>query len=219
MDKAPNVEDADDDKYRKVGSVRRLFEEFNRDYYKPKVIDRGFAEEVNNYIKYMSEGHEDEKSSHKEYLNIIRPYLRDLINTHKPIERLNNNTDTDTDNIDNNSNNTDNNNNNNNNNDNNTERREWKIMLKMYINSISTKSFNKTRTMHPKSKQVELYMGSDTENKTDTLFNALLQNFQSIQETSNERGKEFIPDRVALLEYAFCKIDITKAKSYIITPD
>ena len=35
-----NVEDADDDKYRKIGSVRRLFEEFNRDYYKPKVIDR-----------------------------------------------------------------------------------------------------------------------------------------------------------------------------------
>ena len=35
-----NVEDADDDKYRKIGSVKRLFEEFNRDYYKPKVIDR-----------------------------------------------------------------------------------------------------------------------------------------------------------------------------------
>ena len=38
---------------------------------------------------------------------MIRPDLRDLINKHKPIERLNNNTDTD---------NTDNNNNNNNNN-------------------------------------------------------------------------------------------------------
>ena len=35
----PNVEDADDDKYRKIGSVRRLFEEFNRDYYKPNVIE------------------------------------------------------------------------------------------------------------------------------------------------------------------------------------
>ena len=38
-DKEPNVEDADDDKYRKIGSVRRLFEEFNRDYYKPKVME------------------------------------------------------------------------------------------------------------------------------------------------------------------------------------
>ena len=34
--------DAEDDKYRKIGSVR-LFEESDRDYYKPKVIDRGFA--------------------------------------------------------------------------------------------------------------------------------------------------------------------------------
>ena len=42
------MEDADDDEYRKIGSVRRLSEEFNRDYYKPKVIDRGFAGEVSN---------------------------------------------------------------------------------------------------------------------------------------------------------------------------
>ena len=49
------MEDADDDKYKKIGSVRRLFEEPNRDYYKPRVINRGFAGEVNNYIKYISE--------------------------------------------------------------------------------------------------------------------------------------------------------------------
>ena len=73
------MEDADDDKYRKIGSVRRLFEESNRDYYKPKVIDRGFAGEVNNYIKYMSEGDKDEKLLPKEYLNMIKPDLRDLI--------------------------------------------------------------------------------------------------------------------------------------------
>ena len=55
--------DVDDDKYRKIGSVRRLFKEFNRDYYKPTVIDRGFAGEVNNYIKYKNEGDKDEKLS------------------------------------------------------------------------------------------------------------------------------------------------------------
>ena len=48
------MEDADDDKYRKIGIVRRLFEESNRDYYKPKAIGRGFAREINNYIKYIS---------------------------------------------------------------------------------------------------------------------------------------------------------------------
>ena len=58
-----NAKEPDDDKYRKIGSVRRLFEQFNRNYYKPKVIDRGFAGEVNNYIKYMSKGDKDEKLS------------------------------------------------------------------------------------------------------------------------------------------------------------
>ena len=80
---------------------RSLFEEFNRDYYKPKVINRGFAGEVNNYIKYTKEVDKDEKPSPNEYLNMIRPDLRDLINKHKPIERLNNNN-TDTNNYNNN---------------------------------------------------------------------------------------------------------------------
>ena len=87
-----------------------------------------------------------------------------MINRHKPVEELNNN-------------NNNNNTNSNNNHNNNTERGEWKIMLSMYIKCVSTKSFNETRTMHPKSKQVEVYMGSNTENVIDTLFNTLLQNF------------------------------------------
>ena len=56
-----NLEDPDDNEYRKIGRVGRLFEEYNRDYYKPKLIDRGFAGEVNNYIKHISEGDKDEK--------------------------------------------------------------------------------------------------------------------------------------------------------------
>ena len=152
-----NLEDADDDTYRKIGSVRRLFEEPNRDYYKPRAIDRGFAGEVNNYIKYISKGDKDEKLSPGEYLNMIKPDLRDLINRHKPTERLNNN--------------------NNDNNNNDTDRGEWKIMLRMHIRCISTKSFIETRTMHPKSRQVEFYIGSGTENVINTLFNTLLQNF------------------------------------------
>ena len=112
---------------------------------------------------------------------MIRPDLRDLIDRHKPIERLNNNTtnnntkNNDTNNTNNNNNNNnDDDNNNNDTDDNNTHRGEWKIMLRMYIKRISTKSFDEKRTMHPKSKQVELYMGSDTENVINTLFNTLL---------------------------------------------
>ena len=67
-------------------------------------MDRGFAGEVNNYIKYRTEGDKDEKLSPEEYLNMIRPYIKDLINKHKPVEELNNN-------------NNNNNNNSNNNND------------------------------------------------------------------------------------------------------
>ena len=52
------------------------------------LIDGGFPGQVNNYIKYISEGDKDEKLSPGEYLNMIRPDLRDLINGHKPIERL-----------------------------------------------------------------------------------------------------------------------------------
>ena len=87
----------------------------------------------------------------------------------------------------------------------------------MYINCISTKSFNETGTMHPKSEQVEIFMGSGSENVIDALFNTLLQRFQKSQETS--RGSEFIPDSVELLEYEFQKIDIREAESYLVTPD
>ena len=59
-DKDPDIEDAADNKYRKIGSLRRLFEGFNREHYKTRVIDRGFAGEVNNYIKYISERGRDE---------------------------------------------------------------------------------------------------------------------------------------------------------------
>ena len=115
-DKELNLEDTDDDKYRKIGSVRRLVEESNGDYYKPKVINRDSAGEVNNCRKYISEGDKDEKLSPGEYLNMIRPDLKDLINRHKPIERLNNNTDNNnTDNTNSNNNNNNKNNNNNNN--------------------------------------------------------------------------------------------------------
>ena len=92
-------------------------------------------------------------------------------------------------------------------------------MLRMHVKCISAESFDEIHTMYPKSRQVEFYMGNDTETVIDTLFNTLLQNFQLIQETSNERGSEFIPDSVILLEYELRKIDIIRAGSYIVSPD
>ena len=62
-------------------------------------------------------------------------------------------------------------------------------------------------------------MGSDTEDVTDTLFNTILQRFQQAQETSNDKGSEFIPESVELLYYYFQKINIRRAESYIMSPD
>ena len=89
----------------------------------------------------------------------------------------------------------------------------------MQNSCISTRSFGETRTIYTKSEPVEFYMGSGTENVIDTLFNTLLQRCQRVQETSNERGSEFIPDSVELLYYHFQRIDIRRAESYITSPD
>ena len=62
-------------------------------------------------------------------------------------------------------------------------------------------------------------MGGDTKDVIYKLFNTLLQRFQNAQETSNERGSEFISDSVELLYYHFQRIDTRRAESYIISPD
>ena len=60
---------ADDDECRKIGSIRTLFKEFDRDYYKPINTDGSFAWR-NNYIEYNSKGDRYENLSPEEYLNI-----------------------------------------------------------------------------------------------------------------------------------------------------
>ena len=74
---------------------------------------------------------------------------------------------------------------------------------------ISTKPFEETRTIYTKSEPLEIFMGSNTEDVIDGLFNTLLQRFQNTQETSNDTGSKIIPDSVELLYYHFQRIDIT----------
>ena len=62
-----NYDFSDDDEYRKIGSIRTLFKEFDRDYYKPIRTDDGFAGRRNNYIEYKSKGDRYENLSPKEY--------------------------------------------------------------------------------------------------------------------------------------------------------
>ena len=89
----------------------------------------------------------------------------------------------------------------------------------MQNSCISTKSFEETRTIYTKSEPVKIFIGSNTKYVIDKSFSTLLQRFQNAQETSNERGSEFIPDSVELLYYHFQRIDIRRAESYIMSPD
>ena len=129
---------------------------------------------------------------------MIRPYLRDLINNHKPLMELNDEASDDDD----------------------SERGELKILLVIQNNCIFTKNFEDTCTVYSSSKPVEVFMGSDTSNAIDRLFNTILQRFQQAIETSiKEGGSEFTNESVALLYYNFQKIDIRRAESYIKSPE
>ena len=65
------------DENKNIDGIRRLF-----DVFKPKKADDGFGVRRNNYIKYISEGDEYKNLSPEEYLDITRPYLKELINDH-----------------------------------------------------------------------------------------------------------------------------------------
>ena len=66
--------------YERVWDIKNLFDEINEDYYetvKTKIAFKG------NYIEYESKGDKDKNLLPQEYFNMIRPYLRDMINNHK----------------------------------------------------------------------------------------------------------------------------------------
>ena len=150
-------------------------------------------------MEYTSKGDRYENLSPKEYLNVIRPYLRGFINEHKPTVELNNNSDNS-----NNSNNNSNDNNNSNHNSNNSNNRaEWKIQLIIKNNFISVNDFEDTCTIYSASKPVKLFMGSDTENIIDTLFNTILQFKIKFNKQWKHQMKEEADLPMIVLDYYF----------------
>ena len=107
----------------------------------------------------------------------------------------------------------------NNSNINNNNRVEWKIQLIIKNNFNSVKDFEDTRTIYSASKPVEIFMGSNTENVIDTLFDTILNKIQQAMKTSNERGRGFTHDRIGLLYYHFQRIDIRRGESNIASPN
>ena len=108
--------------------------EIDKNYYKPIKTKSAFN---GNYNEYESKGDKDKNLSHKEYLDMIRPYLSDMINDHNTT-------------------------------------REWKIQLAMSISFISSQDSNETHTIHTKSHNIEIMIGSETDKIIKELFESLL---------------------------------------------
>ena len=75
--------DNEDQDYKGIRQIENLFNKINEeDYYKPiKTEDSN-----DNYTEYESRGDKDKNLSLEDYLNAIRPYLKDMINNYKANE-------------------------------------------------------------------------------------------------------------------------------------
>ena len=148
----------------------------------------------NSYIQYESKGNKDKLLTTSEYLDIIRPYLSKIINHHKTqVEWRIHSGNTITEH---------------------KTQSEWKIQLTVEINFVSSKDSDETRTMHAKSNNVEIMMGSKTNEIIEELFKSFVQRYQEGLEESM-RGGEFIFDSADALYYDFNKITLSRGGSYI----
>ena len=140
LSKTKKYYDHDDAEYRGIKVIKDLFDlSVGEDYYKPTITKGSFN---NNYIQYESRGDKDKILSINEYLDIIRPYLRDIINYHKT-------------------------------------QSVWKIQLTIEISFISFKpDSDNPRIMCAKSDNIEIMIGSETDEVIEELFKSLLQRYQ-----------------------------------------
>ena len=80
LSKTKKYYDYDDIECRGTRNVRDLFDlSIDEDYYKPIIAKSAFD---GSYIQYESKGDKRKNLSIKKYLNMIKPYLSDIINNH-----------------------------------------------------------------------------------------------------------------------------------------
>ena len=108
----------------------------------------------NCYIEYISKGDKYENLLPKEYSNMIRPYLRGLINDQKTPMKA--------DKVINNE----------------SQFGEWKIQLVMLNSCISSKNFEETCSIYSASDNTEIFMGIDTDGIIDKLFDTIYKDFK-----------------------------------------
>ena len=133
----------------------------------------------------------------KKYLNMIKPYLSDIINDHKTcgLVRYNSGNKTWVE----------------------ETPSEWKIPLTMAINSISSKDSEETLTMHTKSNNVEIMTGSETDEIIEELLKIFLQKYLEGLEDSM-RGSEILYDSVDALYHNLNNVSLSRGVSYIDCP-
>ena len=195
LSKTKKLYDYDDIEYRGIRNVRDLFDlSIDEDYYKP-IIARGAFN--SSYIQYESKGDKGKNLSIKEYLDMIKPYLSDKINDYKThrLVRYHSGNKTWVE----------------------EAPSEWKIQLTMAINFISSRDFDETLTIHTKSNNVEIMMGSETDEIIEGLFESFLQKYREGLEESM-RGSEFAYDSVDALYYNLNKVSLSRGESYIDSP-
>ena len=116
--------DYDDIEYKGIRNIKYLFDlSIDKDYYKPIITKDAFN---GYYIQYESKGDKEKNLSIKKYLDMIKPYLGDIINNHKAQGKWiihSGNTITE-----------------------HKTQSEWKIQLTMEINFISSQDSDETRT-------------------------------------------------------------------------
>ena len=90
---------------------------------------------------------------------------------------------------------------------------EWKIQLTAEINFISSKpGSDETHIMHARSTNIEIMIGSDTNEVIIELFRSLLQRYQEdFEEKMN--GSEFVFDGINVLYYEPNKISLNRIGS------
>ena len=92
------------------------------------------------------------------------------------------------------------------------------IKLKV-INFISSKpDSDETRIMHAKRNNIEIMIGSETDEIIEDLFKFLCKRYQERLEESMRGSEFFFFDGVDALYYDFNKISLRKGKSYIESP-
>ena len=156
LSKTKKYYDYDDAEYRGIRNVRDLFDlSIDEDYYKPIIAKSTFD---GNYVQYESKGVKGKNLSIKKYLSIIKPYLIDIINEHKThglvrYHSYNKSWVEETSS-------------------------KWEIQLTMPIDFISSKDTDETRTIHTKSNNVEIMIGSETDEIIEVLFEFFFQKYQ-----------------------------------------